>query len=62
MICSGQKALQGCTQKKEDKILSCLVSFECTLRGFSWRMPKQAYTVPRRASHPHGQGAQVLRT
>ena len=25
-------------------------------------MPKQAYTVPCRASHPHGQGAQVLCT
>jgi len=24
-------------------------------------MPKQAYTVPCRASHPHGQGAQVLK-
>ena len=42
-------------------VLSCLVSFECTLwEGFFWRMPKQAYTVPCRASHPHGQGAQVL--
>jgi len=44
-------------------VLSCLVSLECTLwEGFFWRMPKQAYTVPCRASHPHGQGAQVLCT
>jgi len=44
-------------------VLSCLVSFECTLwEGFFWRMPKQAYTVPCRASHPRGQGAQVLCT
>ena len=43
--------------------LSCLVSLECTLwEGFFWRMPKQAYTVPCRASHPHGQVAQVLCT
>jgi len=34
-------------------VLSCLVSLECALwEGFSWRMPKQAYTVPCRASHP----------
>ena len=44
-------------------VLSCLVSLECTLwEGFFWRMPKQAYTVPCRASHPRGQGAQVLCT
>ena len=44
-------------------ILSCLISLECTLwEGFIWRMPKQAYTVPCRASHPRGQGAQVLCT
>ena len=44
-------------------VLSCLVSLECTLwEGFFWRMPKQAYTVPCRASHPHGQGAEVLCT
>jgi len=44
-------------------VLSCLVSFECTLwEGFFWRMPKQAYTVPCRASHTHEQGAQVLCT
>jgi len=43
--------------------LSCLVSLECTLwEVFFWRMPKQAYTVPCRASHPHGQGAQVVCT
>jgi len=41
-------------------VLSCLLSLECTLwEGFFWRMPKQAYTVPCRASHPRGQGAQV---
>jgi len=40
-----------------------LVSLECTRwKGFFWRMPKQAYTVPCRASHPRGQGAQVLCT
>jgi len=44
-------------------VLSCLVSLECILwEGFFWRMPKQAYTVPCRASHPRGQGAQVLCT
>ena len=43
--------------------LSCLVSLECTLwEGFFWRMPKQAYTVPCRASHPLGQDDQVLCT
>jgi len=42
---------------------SCLVSLECTLwEGFFWRMPKQAYTVPCRASHPRWQGARVLCT
>jgi len=46
-----------------ENVLSCLVSLECTLwEGFFWRMPKQAYTVPCRASHPRGQGAQVLCT
>jgi len=45
------------------KVLSCLVSLECTLwEGFFWRMPEQAYTVPCRASHPRGQGDQVLCT
>ncbi len=40
--------------------LSCLVSLKCTLwEGFFWRVLKQAYTVPCRASHPRGQGAQV---
>ena len=40
--------------------LPCLVSLECTLwEGFFWRMPKQAYTVPCRALHLRGQGAQV---
>ena len=44
-------------------VLSCLVSLECTLwEGFFWRMPKQAYTVPCIASHPRGQGAQILCT
>ena len=44
-------------------VLSCLLSLECTLwEGFFWRMPKQAYTVPCRASPPRGQGAQVLCT
>ena len=43
--------------------MASLVSLECTLwEGFFWRMPKQAYTVPCRASHPRGQGAQVLCT
>jgi len=51
-----QKAAEG-------RRLSCLVSLVCTLReGFIWRMPKQAHTVPCRASHPRGQGAQVLCT
>ena len=44
-------------------VLSCLVSLECTLwEGFFWRVLKQAYTVPCRASHPREQGAQVLCT
>jgi hypothetical protein len=36
--------------------------FDTLWEGFFWRMPKQAYTVPCRASHPHGQGAQDLCT
>jgi len=44
-------------------ISSCLVCLECILwEGFFWHMPKQAYTVPCRVSHPRGQGAQVLCT
>jgi len=44
-------------------LLPAVVSLECTLwEGFFWRMPKQAYTVPCRAPHPRGQGAQVLCT
>jgi len=43
--------------------LSCLLSLECTpWEGIFWRMLKQAYTVPCRASHPRGQGAQILCT
>jgi len=42
-------------------VLSCLVSLECILwEGFFWRMPKQAYTVPCRASHPHGKGTHIV--
>ena len=61
----GGKDLSQCTRFLTFPILvlSCLVSLECTLwEGFFWRMPKQAYTVPCRASPPRGQGAQVLCT
>ena len=43
----------GWLRERNVLVLSCLVSLECTLwEGFFWRMPKQAYTVPCRASHP----------
>jgi len=53
--------VEGRGKMSERLVLSCLVfSLECTLwEGFFWRMPKQAYTVPCRASHPRGQGAQI---
>jgi len=53
-----------CIARPRPLVLSCnKVSLECTLQeGFFWRTPKQAYTVPCSASHPHGQGAQVLCT
>jgi hypothetical protein len=55
---SGRTAALSCL------VLSCLVLFlqRVPLEGFFWRMPQQAYTVPCGASHPHGQGAQVLCT
>jgi len=44
-------------------VLSCLVSLECTLKGgFSGACRSRPTLYRARASHPHGQGAQVLCT
>ena len=62
-VCARGPCKRSSGERRRETVFSCLVSLECTLwECFFWRMPKQAYTVPCRSSHPNGQGVQILRT
>jgi len=54
----------ACSPSGQHLSFSCLVSLECTLGGLflAHAAAGLPYTVPCRASHPHGQGDRVICT